>query len=249
MAVWLIATLLALVTSDGCSPRLGFVNSLEFSPDGKELVFASHTARNANVSFKAYRADVSRAICVLDVESGAVRDIERETKEGNQGPASHLFRAGRKSVTFGLAEKSLIVHEFGGGDVFRIYPEDGGRDCTYPKPRRDVLNISSNSDRTKLAAGHLEGFDLWDAHTVKRILKVETSPDAFIHAPLMAFSADSKIIAATGGDLVRFWSTEDGAEVRAPIRFGKDVPIKSLTMSPCGNILAIGSQHRLLERF
>src|SRR4051812_33685810 len=110
MGISLVAILLALATSDVFSPEYAMVNSLEFSPDGKHLVFALHQANDADIEYKNYIADVSRTVGTVDLESYSVLIVDRAKALGHQGTGFSTYWLNRRSVAFGHAGESVLVH-------------------------------------------------------------------------------------------------------------------------------------------
>ena len=75
MFVALVAIILTIVRSEGCGTRYTMIGSLDFSLAGTQLVVARYDARDANTPMKLYKADVSRTISTIDVETCRVTAI------------------------------------------------------------------------------------------------------------------------------------------------------------------------------
>ncbi len=92
MAVALIALGFLFLQSEGCGTRYQFVSKITFSPDGEHLAAIVHSMRNANVTGKAYSADIHRTIQIWNLRSLERSLAWHQYLPGNQGPISSQLR-------------------------------------------------------------------------------------------------------------------------------------------------------------
>jgi WD40 repeat protein len=238
MAITLVSILMALVRSEGCGRRYSMASSLDFSPDGKRLVVARYDARDANVPLKGYKADASRTISIVDVESASVVDIvEHVLEPGNRGPAFGLYWPGRQSVVFGADADTVFLQDFRGTKVTPYVLST--RQCRQPliDDSQFVLHLAISPDRMLLAMGHAPGVVLCDTRSGTEHLRITTDDMPFLGSPLMAISADRTLI-ATAGVETDVWNAKDGSRVisrRPPILDLAD----AMAFSPVDHTLAI----------
>ena len=230
MAVPLVAIMLTLVMSDGCGTRYSMIGSLDFSSDGKQLAVARYDARDACVTLKCYKADVSRTISIVDVQSGSVVDIvERALKPGNQGPAFRLYRQGRQAVAFGAESDSLFVQDFDGTKVTTYSLSARMWRPPLPTLNRYSYHLATSPDRRLLASGSDEGVVLWDLTSGSQSLSLTTAYSSFMGSPFIAISMDGTLI-ATADFGVRLWKASDGTSV--PIKVQSPNMTTALTLRP-----------------
>src|ERR1700751_5336357 len=77
---------LSFLRSEGCSGRWQTVTNLAYSPDGTMLAVCSYECGDANVSMKAYVADMDRFITVYRIASGREEIVQRDFRGGDLGP-------------------------------------------------------------------------------------------------------------------------------------------------------------------
>src|SRR5689334_23085800 len=94
--LFLIAVSMVLGCPLGWSTHYAMIESLSYSPNNARILVSKLNAVNAGTPMKAYKADVSRTLCWLDVADGkSSRVIHQDLKPGNAGPAFKLWRVGR----------------------------------------------------------------------------------------------------------------------------------------------------------
>lgn len=247
MGIWLAAILLSLVRSEGCGRRHSMVGCVAFSPDGSRLAVVEYAAREANLSMKFNLTDVSRTISLLDAATGSAEQIvEQVARRGNQGPASNLYSSARTPIAFGPGGNTLLVQEFGGGEV-RLY------DCrsrTWRRPfagtGQQSVNLCASADGSLLATAYWNGVvTLWDVRSGKKLHEIPARDAPSVGCPQAAFSADGKTIAAWGPRGVHLWNTADGSPQRVFESVEEPDSLDSMSFSPAQPLLAIGTRGEL----
>src|SRR5262249_52120795 len=120
MGAALVVILLGFIPAEGWGTRYQMIEGITFSSDNSRILVTKLAARDACVSGKFYKADVSRTISWLDAATGKDRGvILRDFKPGNCGPAFQLWRMGRTSAVCNPINDEVSVTTFGGGNVVR----------------------------------------------------------------------------------------------------------------------------------
>jgi WD40 repeat protein len=248
MTVPLVAILLTLVKSEGCGTRYAMLGSLEFSPDGKQLLVVRYDARDSNVRGKGYKSDISRTISILDVESGSVIAIVEQTLQlGDHGPAWELFREGRKSAAFGEEIGTVLVDEFGGGPV-KVHDLNAGQSCRpFTGIAQQSLNLALSRDRKVLATGYGEDVVVWDAASGNQLqrITVTASSNPFQGSPAIAISSDGKLIVTGGFTGVELWNVKAPSPAAPRGRLLFNEPAVALAFSPVDRTTAVAFGDRL----
>jgi WD40 repeat protein/serine/threonine protein kinase/tetratricopeptide (TPR) repeat protein len=234
--------------------HLGPVLDVAFSPDGRTLAGSSgfengltilwdlstqppretlHVGAANAVAFSAdgktlATGDFSGGVHLWDVATGRER-AKHQTSLG--WISSVAFSPGGDTLAIGTENRSV-----------RLWEPASGREWTYPH-LADVQSVAFSPDGKTLASGSADGtVALWDlAAPQEERLALEHSPVV----GRLAFSADGKILAATGEGRIRLWDASTGRE-RAPLH-GHAGSDGALALAPDGKTLATGAVDHTIQ--
>lgn len=239
MAVALIAILLAFSQVEGCGQHFSRIECVSYSPSGAQIVVSRLDARDSMTPMKLYLADVSRTVSILDAKTGStIRIVKQDLRPGNCGPAFHLWRAHRTSVTF-QSENEIVVQEFGGGTL-AVYAADGVRPSRQFKSlSQPAANIAMSRDGSLLVAGGMHGVSIIDFKSDSLIQGFQADDDPFLGSPILSISRDNRRLAVAGYDGVQLLGadTQGKFSERVFTLDDADIHIRALAFFPDGSLL------------
>jgi len=212
-AVTLVAILLMLGLSENSRQRFSMIECLSYSRDGTKLLVSRLDSQDAGVSFKSYRANISRAVSVIDAKSGRpLRSVRDELVTGNQGPGRLFWSPGRTSVSFDRASDSIVVQDFGGGQL-SIYSPDEKVQIRRPAAQSHMsTSISVCAAGNLVAFGDAETFSVIDLSSGILVNKFATSRAWPANLDLRIAANGRAKLLISGRDRVECWDVSSGKE-------------------------------------
>jgi len=171
--------------------RRGAGFSVAFSPDGKRLAIA----------------DYDLAVTVRQVSDGA----EIASLPGD--PDRKQYRQARR-IAFRPDGKSLVVG-YSTGDIF-VWNLPEQKVQSKFNHNNEITALAVSPDGKTVASGTSFGLRTWNAEDGTPLLKLDQQSSGVHEVQSVAFLADGKSVVTTDSPgLVRFFSTEDGNELRS----------------------------------
>jgi WD40 repeat protein len=241
MMMPLVAIVITLVKSEGCGwPNHSVVSSVTFSPDGRRIAVAKFVARRVNEDFHNFERDVRRTISVVDLDSGAPPVVVERTFL----PIGPILSCSRRILGFGPEGHSLLVREIDRrGEI--VWAEHGVRrydlSTGHAGPRvvsGGSFSMAVSADGALVASGYFDRVVLLDSLTGKEVWQARATEAFPLLAPLLAFSADGKIVAAAGSGGVFLLDVRDGSLIRRLANRKDQGWLAGIAFSPVGHVLA-----------
>jgi WD40 repeat protein len=240
-------------------PQLGHtsdVNSVAFSPDGKQIISSSndgniklwdaaagreirtisqHTGSALSVAFSLDGRQIiigsDNSIKMLDVATG------RETKTFS-GHTGNVW-----SVTFSPDGKQILSGSL--DNTIKLWDAATGREIrTFSGHTEHVNSVAFSLDGKQIVSGSSdETVKLWDAATGREI-RTFSGHTSYVYP--VAFSPDGKqIVSGSWDKTVKLWDAATGREIRTLSGHTSDV--NSIAFSPDGKQIVSGSRDRTIK--
>lgn len=198
ICVAVIAIAIALTQVNWHATRYQKVGCLAFSPDSKSIAAALYTAYDAGVALKAYYANVSRTISILEAQSGTSnRLIDKKVLWGNEGPAREEYGELRTPVAF-LSNDQLLVKDLGGGNLIL---HDLSRDSREPvRHNAPIRWLAMSGDRTLLATSSDRSVMVWRADCKSVVASFAVRGSSFLGSPAVTLSDDGRYLGTSSAE-------------------------------------------------
>jgi WD40 repeat protein len=202
------------------STDLEVVQSLAFSPDGAQIVFAGSPRGSATV---------------VDASSG--ERLRRIGAHVEDIWAVAFNRDGSRLASGGGSDGVVMISDFITGAL--IHRLEGHRwyvgEVTFSSDSQGRLLASAGSDGT---------VRIWDTTTGREIAASPLAHEGVVDG--MAFSPDSQFLASGGSDgIVRIWDTATWKP--APVSLPTNGNIRCLAFNPDGQLLAWGTSNAVVQ--
>jgi WD40 repeat protein len=207
---------------------------MAFSPDGQRLasghmVFRGLGRGGRGIKFEDLKA--REAITLWDTATG--QEIRRF-----KWPTEGAF-----SLAFSPDSKHLACGDHNGKGEIKLWEVATGREVlTFKGHTLPVGSLAFSPDGQLLAstsavAGDIKKLELrlWDATSGKELRVIQVAIDIAFSLPRLAFSPDSKRLAATLNDTVKVWDVKTGQEMTLK---GHTGGVESVAFSPDGKRIA-----------
>ena len=224
----------------------GTVFSIEFAPDGKQLVSASYSdstikvwslkngselhSQDTEAATSAVFSPDGKSIAYADKSGVKLWDPETGTlKVLLKGTSPVAYSADGKTLACGGPKHEKII----------LWDLANGKKIKTLDGHNDLLNsLEFSPDGKRLVTCSLaETVKLWDVETGKEIADLKGHTDMLKSA---IFSPNGKMIASAGNDsTIKLWNVEDQKEIRT-LKGHADY-IQSIDFSPDGKRLVSGS--------
>ncbi|KAJ7735403.1 WD40 repeat-like protein [Mycena maculata] len=240
----------------------GLVNSVAFSPNGKQIVCGSDNTvhvwdsetgvpmleleHTANVSSVAFSPDskfiVSGShdsqIRIWDSSTGAMMV---ELLEGDTGVVAVAFSPDGKHIASGSTDSKICVWDWRSGKMaagpLNMISHVISR--PFPKNYFCACPVDFSPDGRWIVSGSNQGeIQVWDS--TSGAIVTGPFPAHVVYVNSVAFSPDGRQIASGGDNTISVWDTTTGARVAGPF-LGHTQGVVSVAFSPNGIYIVSGS--------